>query len=71
MKQAEDSGQPFIILVDEHLSGLETLALEIRAFKPTPRIVALRQAAGPAKALDSLSAMTRSQSQNQFWNLTY
>ena len=55
MKQAEDSGQPFsYILLDEHLSGLETLALEIRTFNPTPRIVVLRQAGWPGEAIGQL-----------------
>jgi len=52
MKQAEDSGQPFsFILLDEHLSGLEALALEIRTFKSTPRIVVLRQAGWPGESI--------------------
>src|SRR4026209_2529134 len=52
MKQAEEGGQPFsLILLDEHLIGLETLALEIRAFNPTPRIVVLRQAGWPGESI--------------------
>ena len=56
MKQAEDSGQPFsFILLDEHLSGLEALALEIRTFKSMPRIVVLRQAGWPGESIGQLS----------------
>ena len=56
MKQAQDSGQPFsLILLDEHLSGLETLALELRAFNPAPRIVILRQAGWPGEGIEQLS----------------
>ena len=55
MKQAEGSGQPFsFILLDEHLSGLETLALEIRTFNPTPRVVVLRQTGWPGESIGQL-----------------
>jgi CheY-like chemotaxis protein len=55
MKQAEGSGQPFsFILLDEHLNGLETLALEIRAFNPTPRVLVLRQTGWPGENLGQL-----------------
>ena len=55
MKQADDSGQPFsFILLDEHLSGLEALALEIRTFSSMPRIVLLRQPGWPGESIGQL-----------------
>jgi CheY-like chemotaxis protein/HPt (histidine-containing phosphotransfer) domain-containing protein len=55
MKQAHDDGQPFsFILMDEHLSGFETLAVEIAAFRPKPGVVLLRQAGWPGDSIGPL-----------------
>ena len=55
LKQAYDSGQPFsYVLLDEHLSGFETLALEIPTFHPKPSIVLLRQAGWPGESIATL-----------------
>lgn len=69
MKQACKKGQPFpLVLLDEHLAGIDTLALaEPAAFQAETRILLLRQAGWPGedthscflRALASLSKPVR------------
>ena len=71
MKQAEDSGQTFSLSYWMNTSA-DWRLWRSKSVHSSPLHASwyCGRPAGPAKASDGLSATTRSQSQNQFWNLT-